>query len=227
MVRIPLGIITVWHPDYFWKISPETLSALPSLKKTREDLEVQRTEIARHLALKSTTETFHGRPIINLGKSKYSFRRTWIHGRDICSVLSDYTIRLIETVETGTQARFRVEVRPNWGDEPNIIPDALVTTMINTLSMNQISIRQLWVNPFTIDTSKIGKSLFYESGCSINLVIGPYDPVECLRKARISFSKCRDLVVMHQHRPFYRDDLYDSSKLHLLNACSLWYVEYD
>ena len=227
MFHIPLGIITIWHPDYFLKIPADKLIALPLLRKTRDDLEVQRTEIAKHHSLNSTIENLHGRPIINLGKPKYSFRKKWIYGRDICSVLSDYTIRIIDTEETGTQARFRAEARPNWGNEPNILPDALATTMINTLSMKKISIRQLWVNPFTIDTSKTNKSLFYEAGHSVNLVIGPYDPVECKKKkARLNFSKHGSLVPMHQHRPFYRG-LQDSVELQLLDACSLWYVEYD
>ncbi len=226
MFKIPIAIVTIWHPDEFWRISQNDLSTLPALKKDRREQELLKAEIAQTKGLKTTTEIMHQRPVINFGRARNSFRRTWLDGKDICSIVSDYTIRLIDTEETGTQSRFRVEARPNWGTEPNILPDDLTLKMHDVLSQSRVSVRGFWINPFTIDTSKIPQGPFYDLGHTLNLLVGPYDEAECLRRAQIRFSKNQQQVTIHQHYPFYRDSL-STEDISILYPCNLWWAEYE
>jgi len=226
MLKIPIGIVTIWHPDRLWKIKPRELFDLPSIKKDRKKQEYHKVQLSEQKKLKTTTEILHGRPIVNFGDPKYSFRKTWLDGKDILGVLSDYSIRLIKTEREGTQAPFRAEARPNWGTEPNILPDKLISNMHSFLLMDKISVRQLWVNPFTraLPNSSLGP--FNDANATINLVIGPFDKKECFRKAKIHFIKHKQSVSIHQHSPRYKS-VSSNDPIKILSGCSFWWAKYE
>ena len=226
MLRIPIALITIWHPETFWKMSLRELYALPALKKDRTEQELRKAEIAQQKNLEATTGIIHERKITRFGKPKYSLRRTWLNGSDIRGPVADYSIRLIDTEETGGQARFKVEARPNWGTEPHILPNDLVAKMQDTLSECKISVRQLWINPFTIDTSKVPEGPFYDLGQSANVAIGPYVEADSLRKAQIRFRKHPQTVFIHQHFPSYRSVL-NTDDIKILAGCKLWWADYE
>ena len=227
MYKIPVAIITIWHPEKFAETTARELCHMPSLKKNRSEQESYKAKIAKTKGINITKTVMHERPILNFGKPKYTFRLTWLDGIDLSGLLDDYTIRLIDTTEQpGSQARFRLEARPNWGDEPNILPNETNKLIKEKLSKSRLSVRQLWTNPFTIDTSKTPKGPFYEQGLTINLVLGPYVEEECLRKAAISFLRHPEKLSIHQHCPFYRASL-TTEDIYILSECNIWWAEYE
>lgn len=227
MYKIPVAIITIWHPEKFAMTTSQGLSSMPSLKKNRNEQESYKAKIANTKGMEITSTLMHERHILNFGKSISSFRQTWLDGIDLSGIIEDYSLRLIDTTEQpGSQARFRLEARPNWGDEPNILPIETVRQIKENLSQSKLSVRQLWKNPFTIDTKKTPKGPFYEQGQTINLVLGPYVKEECLRKAAISFRRHLEKLAIHQHCPFYRTSL-TTDDIHILPECILWWAEYE
>lgn len=225
MYKIPISLITIFHPDHFWQIDDiSKLHDFPHLVKEREDQELKKIKIAEERKLKTSIENLHGGKIINFGKPQYWFRLNWIKGKHLSEILRDYSLRLIYTIETRSQAKWRVEARPNWGKEPNILPDSLSLKMMESISHSLISIRQIWINPFSLDITDDVRGPFYESGYTINIVFGPFND-ECLREARIHFTKNKGLMPIREHRPFYRDSL-TSEEMEILPECCFWWAEY-
>lgn len=234
MYKIPVAIITVFHPEDFLEVSFRDLCSLPALCKNRAEQESRKTKIALNKSFSTTTEVMHDRPVINFGKPKYSFRGNRIQGAVLAGLITDYQARLIDTEETGTQARFRVEFRPNWGSESHTLPNHLTQRLVHNVSKSMLSVRQLWVNPFTIDLKSTPGGLFYNSAHTLNFVVGPQDSPhgaqtgikKAQREAKIKFIKHPTPVVIHEHCPFYQDDI-DEHEIRTVTGCNLWWGEYE
>lgn len=225
MYKIPVAILTVWHPENFLEVRARDLHSLPALRKKRSEQESRKTKIALSKSLSTTTEVMHDRPVINFGIPKYTFRKNWIQGAALAGLITDYQARLIDTEETGTQARFRVEARPNWGSEPNLLPSHLSQRLVRNVAKSRLSVRQLWVNPFTIDVKSTPGGPFYNAGHTLNVVVGPYDATSCKREAIIRFVKHPTSVVIHEHCPFYQEDI-NEHQIRPVPGCNLWWGEY-
>jgi hypothetical protein len=226
--RVPLGMLTIFHPDEFWGVDVRQLATFPVVKKDREKQELFKERLANDTGAETRSERFHNRIIKNFGKPQNLFRKTWITGNIISLILSDYQIRLIETLKEEGQARYKLEARPNWGDERNILPHHLVDAMKNAIFNSTVSIRQIWINPF-IDASEGVQvtSPFYELGATVNLVLGPYDEEDCLRKANVRFTRDSGLHNIHQHRPYFNyKGLSNQAETTFLSNCSMWWIEY-
>lgn len=225
--QVPISLITIFHPERFWNMTTSDLEKLPALKKDRKDQELKKKNIAKEKKLELNTERIHDRNIGNFGNPNYKFRRNWIYGKDLVGLLSDYSFRLIDTMETGSQTRWRVEIRPNWGKEPNKLPEELFNRMVDAFSELKISIRQIYINPFTFDFKETTKGPFYESGYTANLLLGPCDrdKAECIREARIRFRKHDTSLSIHEHRPFYRDSLLND-EIEIIGECMMWWIDF-
>lgn len=225
MFKIPLSLITIFHPERFLNMQFRELEDLPSLKKDRKKIESQKLKIAKKKGISLDTENIHLRQILEQGKKHDWFRRTWLHGSDIIDVLSDYSIRLIDTLETGSAPRWKLEARPNWGKEPNILPDYLVIKMKEAFSMSQIGVRQIWINPFAFPPDENLLSAYYEIDSTANLMLGPFDKEDCLREAKIQFRKHEGVVPMREHQTIYNASL-TADEIDILPECSFWWAEY-
>lgn len=225
MYKIPISLVTIFHPDKIWKLNNEELEKLPSLKKDRIMQELLKEKIAKENNLKLTKKEMHRRKINNFGSAEEWFRYNWLEGKELFNILSDYSIRLIDTLETGSQTRWKIEARPNWGNEPNSLSNHLTHQLRDFFLRSKISVRQFWINPFTFDYKDDIQGPFYESGYTANLVLGPYDP-ECIREAKMNFIKQSSLLSLHEHRPFYRETLISKEIKILPNSC-FWWAEYE
>ena len=225
MQSIPISLITLYHPDTFFCMTIESLKSLPSIRKDRIKEENAKGSIAEDNHIKTTIETFHDRSIRNFGTAFSRFRNTWMDGSQITAVLADYSLRLIYTAETGTQAKYKFEARPNWGSEPNVLPKERVSLMLRTLQDDKVSVRQCWLNPLTRNLQGTPQSIFYEYACTLNVVIGPYVQEDNGRRASLRFVKYPQHIAIHQHQPSYTS-FSNNIALCMLPACPLWMAEY-
>lgn len=191
MVQLPIHIITLYHPDSYLGIPASQLSSLPAIKKDRESVEARRIEAARSLEVPVVMDEFHGRLISNTGKPVYRFRDKSVKAVDLLPCLSDFEVRMIDTVETGSQARYKIEFRPTWADFPNPLGSDIVESLLQGMQKKQrMWVRQLWRNPtnarFGDLPLEVAPSIAPETA---NLVLGPFDAKFDTGAATMRFTK--------------------------------------
>ena len=206
-MRIPVGIITIWHPEVFGHANMviQELEKYPKIIKDRRQQEALKEKISKEKGLSISKKVMHDRVINNLGISNDNFRNTWISGKSIKGIISEYELRLIGTENEESQSRFKLEARPNWGSEPNVLPEELSNRIKDNIARTEkICIRQLWINPLNIDEDSVcSNNLYYSEKSLVNFVVGPYFH-KCIRKNKcIRFEKNKECVDMVQHRPSY------------------------
>lgn len=184
----------MWHPEKFLQLSLSELSSLPRIRRQRDTLEKLKKEEAQAHNLKTHYAVFHGRLIANNGKSEDRLRKTWVSSETIVNCLQDFDVRLIDTSEHGSQARYKLEFRLNWANDANeLAPDLVSTIAPNVRLMEHVSIRQLWTNPL-LGTSETSSVLSAETPVEVvNLVIGPFDSQENRRQTHLKLDKKHEI----------------------------------
>ena len=113
--QLPIQIVTLFHPERYLSIPASDLASVPAVNRVRESVEAKRREAARALHVPFVTETFHDRQIINLGTPVEELRNRHVKSIDLLACLRDFDARMIDTSETGSQARYKIEFRPKLG----------------------------------------------------------------------------------------------------------------
>src|SRR5881392_423322 len=148
MEKLPLSLVTLWHPNGFLNLTLQELAKqVPVITRERITLEQRREQVARSRGLEVWYGYFHSRVIINDGKSVDTLRKTWISGDMLAWILKDFDVRLIYTPEQGSQARYKCEFCPDWGQEPGSWALSRRREIIDDIKLSaRLSIRQLWRN---------------------------------------------------------------------------------
>jgi len=189
--RVPLHIITLWHPESWMGIPVSELSSLPCVQRSRVDLERKRQEVAQLRSLDAFWDYFHERPILNLGKPVDQLRKTWIRVDKLIPCIEDFDPRLISTLGEGKQARYRLEYRFDWGGDPTVLDTDVRNTIINNIKQaRRLSVRQLWRNPVAARFGALPLPVPEGIASEVaNLVLGPFDEKECPRRAELNFDR--------------------------------------
>jgi hypothetical protein len=189
--QLPIQIVTLFHPERYLSIPASDLASVPAVNRVRESVEAKRREAARALHVPFVTETFHDRQIINLGTPVEELRNRHVKSIDLLACLRDFDARMIDTSETGSQARYKIEFRPNWADVPDPLPPIILNGLLAGVEAAKlIWIRQVWRNP---DNARFG-TLPLEVPADIapetaNLVVGPFDKKHDKGAAGLRFAK--------------------------------------
>jgi hypothetical protein len=191
MEKLSLHLVTLWHREKFLNVTLQELARFPSITRERTTLEQRREQVAQSRGIEAWPDYIHGRVIINLGKPVYTLRKTWIVGHVLAWVLKDFDVRFIHTLEQGTQARYKCEFRPDWGQEPGSWEPLLRRSIIDGIkSSAKLSIRQLWPNPIEGRFGTLPVEVPDGSVREVaNLVVGPCDEKDSPRGARLTFEK--------------------------------------
>ncbi len=228
-MRIPVGIITIFHPEYFGypdMMIPE-LEKYPRIIKDRKQQEAFREKISKEKGYTSTKRVFHNRIINNLGISNDCLRNKWMNGKSIKGMIDDYEIRLIDTENEDSQARYKLEARPNWGTEPNVLPDDLSKIIKKNIGKSKkICIRQLWINPLNHDADRIfSNNLYYSQRSLVNFIVGPMFS-KCSEKYKhIRFERNNQCADMIQHMPNCKNkDDNCFGEVNVLKEKKFWWV---
>src|SRR4051812_6312166 len=127
MYRAPLTILTIFHPEHWLNVPTSELRHLAHISRQRSKLEETRKQFAKERDLKVSTSMFHDRPIANLGTSLDQFRRTWIDdSASLAACFINLRVRLFIYDEEGSQAKYRLECRYDWGTDTNSIDAELI-----------------------------------------------------------------------------------------------------
>lgn len=188
--RIPLHLVTVWHPERWLGLSrTEDLKLLPYLLRKKETLDELRKKVAKQRGLDIWYADFHGRRVSNLGEPIYKYRKTWLPADNLFPVLQDFDLRLISTIGEYPQAQWKFECRPNWGAESNALPSNRVQDFLCSIrGAKKISIRQVWKNPVAARFGDLPLEVSPDVAPeTANLVVAPFDETESLRRAKLSF----------------------------------------
>jgi hypothetical protein len=203
MSRYPITILTVFHPDHWLDMKFERLAQLPHKIRNREAMEKAKEEIAKLTGTSGNVREFHGRAIRNFGRSLDFLRKTWIDGINLerlSACFGEMKPKLVVYTEQGSQAKYRVECRYDWGGEGDALPAENVLHMRDKmLNDKRISVRQLWLNehaPFAADERMPAVIREYaipkqieDERLHANLVLGPHDPHDVLRRANLGIAK--------------------------------------
>lgn len=180
--RIPLHMVTLFHPEQLLKVKKYELELFPHIKRDRNKLEQNREENCE-----VTHEEFHDRIIGNTGEAAH-IRETWIYTNKLATCLEDFDVRLIITNEEGTQAKYKFEFRPDWVDQPDSLDKEVIDELLSNIRLEKrICIRQLWINPVFARFGSLPLEVPAEiSNITANLVLGPFYS-RCTRKANLKF----------------------------------------
>ena len=129
--RIPLHIVTLFHPEQLLKVKTYELESFPHIKRDRTKLEKNREENCE-----VTHEVFHDRIIGNTGKAAH-IRKPWIYTNKLATCLEDFDVRLIITNEEGTQAKHRFEFRPDWVDQPDSLDKEVIDKLLRNIRLEK------------------------------------------------------------------------------------------
>jgi len=159
------------------------------VQRSRVELERRTQEVAQLRSLDAFWGYFHDRPILNLGKPVDQLRKTWIRVDKLIPCIEDFDPRLVRTLGEGKQPQYRLEYRPEWGDEPAILDTALRNNIIDNIRQaKRLSVRQLWRNPVAARFGTLPLPVPEDVASEVvNLVLGPFDEEECSRRAELDF----------------------------------------
>lgn len=180
--RIPLHMVTFFHPEQLLKVKIYELESFPHIKRDRKKLEKNREENCE-----VTYENFHEGLISNTGKAAH-IREAWIYTDKLAKCLKDFEVRLIITNETRSQAKYKFEFRPDWVDQPDSLDEEVIDELISNIRLEKrICIRQLWINPVSARFGSLPLEVPAEiSNVTANLMLGP-SYSRCNRKANLKF----------------------------------------
>lgn len=206
MTRVPLTILTIFHPEYFLGFDDITqLRQLPHFIRDRKKMEEARKQYAKRENIPVTTRRFHEREIANLGQSTDHLRDAWIEDVDeFARCFVELKTRLFLYQEQGSAAGWRFECRYNWDDDPKRLDaNSVLTARDRIVKDKRLLIRQLWLNgkQRASDSETIPREtreyplpkVISEYPRRANLVVGPFDPQRAIRRAELTISKAQGI----------------------------------
>jgi len=188
MEKVPIGLITIFHPEHWLQTAISDLKHIPHIKKDRKRIEEVRRSSAEAKGIEYNTAWFHERLIGNTGESIDRFRRTWLEVPELTGV-----VRCLEALEPALciydgergQSRFRIECRYDWGEKANMVLDAAASRRVRDriIRDSKISIRQLWLNPTAARFGTLALPAQVTASRSMaNLMLGPFSQKDAQRR---------------------------------------------
>ncbi|MDP9178008.1 MAG: hypothetical protein M3O61_10050 [Gemmatimonadota bacterium] len=191
---LPIHMVTIFHPEKYFDCRTDELWNLPHIERSRDLMEGTRKNESERAGAPIWEAEFHGGVVSNNGEQTDSLRYTWVSTAAIQPCIVGLEPRLIHTKENRSQARFKLELRPSWGETPGVLSPGDVARLSKGVSASErISIRQLWRNPtqFRFGTLPIAIDPAVETHFA-NLMLGPYKPMESRQPADIKFYRKDD-----------------------------------
>lgn len=194
VIKPPLGLhlymITLWHPERFIGCTVQDLASYPSLRRDRAELEERRKSLAAELGQPISLRPLHDRIIANTGKPTNRLRYTWLEATSVLPLIETFAVRLVDTSETGSQARWRCEFRMSWGEQGAELPKEAIERLHQGVARaGRLSIRQLWRNATSGRRPVLPLAIPEESVSEVgNLHLGPLDD-RSTRQAHLVFEE--------------------------------------
>lgn len=177
MKQVRIGLVTVWIPERFARISQ-----VKPARKTRQNVNAGIQQKADTLGVEVRKDPRQGKDAdrIDLGKSHVEWRKCLIDSRSLVEAMRQGYVyaRYIETEERGGRHERKVQIHQVGPDSTpegdGILKDHELKDLLEGLSEGSVSLRNLWINPG-------------EEGLWANVVVGPGDDATSEEKVPVQF----------------------------------------